>query len=84
MPSVAHMLDVIDHGGMILSTPHPLIVDGRSVACVGDPVWCEQHGLQTIVTGSGVLMIRGQAVAVDGSQCSCGAVVSSASLLQVL
>jgi uncharacterized Zn-binding protein involved in type VI secretion len=85
MPAVAHLYDLLDasHGGTVTGASGPLVVDGRPVACVGDPVHCTLHGPQTIVTGSPRLQFQGRPVAVHGSVCSCGATLLSASCLDV-
>jgi uncharacterized Zn-binding protein involved in type VI secretion len=85
MPAVAHILDPLDpsHGGMVTAATSLIKADGRYVARVGDAVLCAKHGPQTIVTGTPRLLSQGVAVAVDGSVCSCGAVIMSSSLLIV-
>ncbi|PVZ79332.1 PAAR domain-containing protein [Serratia sp. S1B] len=73
--------DKTTHGGQVVSASSTLVVNGKSVALVGDMVSCPKpgHGTNPIVEGSDVWVSDGKAVVVDGchSQCGCQ-VISSA------
>lgn len=51
--------------------------DGAPVACVGDAVRCNLHGVNAIVQGSELFEIDGNAVALDGHACACGCTLVS-------
>lgn len=75
----ARVDDTIDHGGPIIDGSPTMTCEGQKVARVGDPVQCDQHGLQTITTGSPTHSLDGRKVARVTSLCSCGAQIVTGS-----
>ncbi|MGF6101435.1 putative Zn-binding protein involved in type VI secretion [Enterobacter sp. A4] len=73
--------DKTTHGGEVISASSTLIVNGKSVALVGDNVNCPVvgHGINAIIEGSSEWISDGKSVVVDGCHCECGCqVISSA------
>lgn len=65
-----------EFGGEVL-TGHYLC-EGLPIACVGDAVRCNLHGVNQISQGSELVLIDGMPAALDGHRCACGcALVSS-------
>ncbi|WP_387691782.1 PAAR domain-containing protein [Photorhabdus sp. RM71S] len=64
-----------EYGGQVLSG-HYLCFD-KPIACQGDPVSCNRHGMTTIVEGSATCLIDGQPVALHGHRCGCGCTLVS-------
>ena len=81
MPSVARLGDSSSHGGTIITSASKTYDNGILVARVGDLHSCPipGHGVTAITSGSGHFVCEGQIVAVVGSVCGCGAVISSGS-----
>lgn len=71
--------DKTTHGGEVISASSTMIVDGKSVALVGDKVSCpiDGHGVNEIIEGSPEWMSDGKMVVVDGCRCQCGCLVIS-------
>lgn len=72
--------DKTDHGGVVLAGSVVTLVDGKPVACVGDPVSCPRrgHGGTTVIaTGSPSMVIDGRMVARHGDKTACGATLLS-------
>lgn len=77
MPNIVLDGDTGSHGGIVIASgPHTS--DGRRVALVGDTYMCAipTHGVQTIVSGSGVAFHNGVPLAITGSVTSCGAILT--------
>lgn len=64
-----------EYGGKVL-TGHYLCF-GKGVACKGDPVLCNEHGMTTIAEGSTLSTVDGQPVAFHGHHCACGCTLVS-------
>lgn len=91
MPAIAHLGDGTSHGGTVITASADVLAEGRQVARVGDLVMCPKrdtpdgppHGIVAIVSGAATVMVNGQLVAIDGSVCSCGAVIISSGTVMV-
>ncbi len=83
MPAIAHLGDVLSHGGSVATASPDVYAQGRQVARVTDRAFCAQHGVVTIVTGAATVMVNGLAAAHHGSLCSCGALVIAAGTVTV-
>lgn len=73
--------DKTTHGGQVISATSNMIVNGKTVALVGDKISCPVpfHGANNIIEGSPEWMSDGKAIVVDGCRCQCGCqVISSA------
>lgn len=57
-------------GGEVLQGHY--LAFGKPVACVGDQVRCNLHGINRIVEGASGSTMDGKAVALDGHRCACG------------
>jgi len=75
MPAIAHKGDPISHIGYVIGGSTNVYAQGRQVARVGDLVACLEHGTNRIISGATTVYANGLLVAVNGSQCECGAVV---------
>mgnify|MGYP000615523301 CR=1 FL=1 len=76
MAGKARQGDVISHGGFIgMPLQTSVRVNGLLVARLGDPVGCNQHGPQSITSGSGTVKCGGSPVAKIGDLISCGATI---------
>ena len=76
MHNVIRLGDATSHGGKVLSAQaRHMKVQGRPVACVGDPCRCPISGHKgcTIATGSERHHIDGKAIGFHGDKTSCGA-----------
>lgn len=62
-------------GGPVLSGAATVRVNGKPVACVGDPLVCAVGGPDTITGGSGMVRINGKAVARLGDDTAHGGVI---------
>lgn len=81
MAGKARQGDGISHGGLIgMPLQASVKVNGLLVARVGDPVGCNQHGPQSIVSGSGTVKCGGSSVARIGDSISCGATIIGGSI----
>lgn len=45
---------------------------GKPVACAGDSVCCNRHGMTRISEGAAASTMDGKPVALDGHRCDCG------------
>lgn len=63
------------HGGEVLHGRYDC--DGKPVACEGDAVRCNLHGLTVIAEGSALMTMDELAVALDGHRCACGCTLVS-------
>jgi len=79
MRGVIRIGDSTSHGGRVETGRDKSTVMGRAVACVGDRCTCPVSGHHdcVIVEGDEKVKIDGRAVAFDGHQTSCGAVLIS-------
>ncbi|CRM80108.1 PAAR domain-containing protein [Pseudomonas sp. 25 R 14] len=57
-------------GGEVLEGRY--LAFGKPVACVGDLVRCNLHGLTRVAQGASGSTMDGRAVALDGHRCECG------------
>ncbi|WP_434525483.1 PAAR domain-containing protein [Photorhabdus asymbiotica] len=64
-----------EYGGKVLSGHY--LCFGQPIACQGDPVQCNHHGMTTIAQGSAACLIDGKPVALDGHRCACGCTLVS-------
>lgn len=64
-----------EYGGRVLAGHYDCF--GKGIACKGDPVSCNQHGLTTIAEGSSLTLMDGQPVALHGHRCVCGCTLVS-------
>lgn len=78
MPKASGLGHHSSHGGVIISASILVEVGGIKVATVGHLHSCPipGHGVTAIATGSSVMDINGQPVAMIGSVTGCGAVIS--------
>ena len=75
MPKVARLGDTSTHGGSIVTSASVSYSAGSLIARVGDILACPAHGNVAIITGSGRFKVEGSVAAVEGSLCSCGALI---------
>ncbi|NCC41653.1 MAG: PAAR domain-containing protein [Gammaproteobacteria bacterium] len=83
MPSIAHLGDPLTHGGTVIEGSPDVFADERAVARVGDKAMCAEHGIVQIATGAQTVYANGRLVAIDGSVCSCGALVRASGTVYV-
>ena len=50
---------------------------GKGIACKGDAVKCNKHGMTVISEGSSLSEVDGQPVALHGHHCACGCTLVS-------
>lgn len=81
MAAIARLGDLSSHGGTIISSASQTKINGILVARVGDLHSCPipGHGITAITTGSNKFTCEGNIVAVVGSACGCGAIITSGS-----
>jgi uncharacterized Zn-binding protein involved in type VI secretion len=83
MPAVARFGDISDHGGSIISSASKTTDNsGKLIARKNDSHSCPipGHGVTAITSKvSSTFICEGQPVAVVGSVCGCGAIISSGS-----
>ena len=75
MPAAVRKGDPGTHGGSVTSTSGKVIIVGMGAAYVGSRIVGEGHGTQTIITGSGKVLIEGKPAVRDGDTATCGAKV---------
>lgn len=64
-----------EYGGSVIDGHYCAF--GKGIACVGNKVVCNKHGVVSIVEGWSGLKIDNQAIALDGCKCSCGCTLVS-------
>jgi len=64
-----------EHGGKVLEGHY--LCDDQPIACKGDAVRCNLHGLTHIAEGCDVLQFNDSPVALDGHHCGCGCTLVS-------
>lgn len=64
-----------EYGGTVLSGRY--LCFGKGVACQGDAVRCNEHGMTTIMEGSALAAVDGRPVALHGHRCACGCTLVS-------
>lgn len=64
-----------EYGGQVLAGHYDCY--GKGIACKGDPVKCNFHGMTQIAQGSGLTQVDGQPVALHGDRCACGCTLVS-------
>lgn len=71
--------DNTTHGGEVISASSTMIVNGKTVALIGDKISCPVpgHGINNIIEGSPEWSSDGKAIVVDGCHCECGCQVIS-------
>ncbi|HCN45568.1 MAG TPA: PAAR domain-containing protein [Pseudomonas sp.] len=70
MKAVVRLGDTLHpYGGEVLQGRYEC--DGKPVACLGDKVRCNLHGLTVIAEGSGLMTMDDLPVALDGHRCKC-------------
>ncbi|CAK9889259.1 MULTISPECIES: PAAR domain-containing protein [Pseudomonas] len=62
-------------GGKVLEGRY--LCDDQPIACQGDAVRCNLHGLTEIAEGSDLVEFDGRPVALHGHRCSCGCTLVS-------
>lgn len=77
MPAIAHKSDLISHGGFILNGSDNVYAEDKPVARVGDIVRCRRHGIKLIISGAKSVRTNSKVTGMNGSLCSCGALVLS-------
>lgn len=76
MKSVIRQGDTLEeYGGEVLDGHHDCY--GKPVACQGDAVRCNLHGLTEIAEGSDLLHHDGRPAALHGHRCQCGCTLVS-------
>jgi uncharacterized Zn-binding protein involved in type VI secretion len=83
MPAIAHKSDPISHGGLIISGSDNVYAENKPVARVGDLVRCRRHGVKLIISGADSVRTNGKVTGMNGSICSCGALVLSSGSVYV-
>jgi uncharacterized Zn-binding protein involved in type VI secretion len=64
-----------EYGGKVLGGHYDCF--GKGIACQGDAVACNRHGMTKIVEGSAISQVDGQPVALHGHRCACGCTLVS-------
>ena len=64
-----------EYGGQVLDGHY--LCDGLSIACQGDAVRCNLHGLTEIAEGSDLTQVDDRPVALHGHRCRCGCTLVS-------
>ncbi|MFY9996919.1 MAG: PAAR domain-containing protein [Leclercia sp.] len=64
-----------EYGGKVIGGHYSCF--GKGIACKGDPVSCNKHGMTTIVEGSALVEVDGSPVALHGHRCACGCTLVS-------
>ena len=64
-----------EHGGTVIGGHY--LCFGKGIACKGDQVSCNKHGLTVIAEGSSLYEVDGSPVALDGHHCACGCTLVS-------
>lgn len=64
-----------EYGGKVLAGHY--LCFGKGIACKGDAVKCNEHGMTTIAEGSSLSIVDGQPVALQGNRCACGCTLVS-------
>ncbi|HCC3327741.1 TPA: PAAR domain-containing protein [Salmonella enterica] len=64
-----------EYGGCVLGGHYDCF--GKGIACKGDAVKCNKHGMTTIAEGSTLTDIGGKPVAMHGHRCACGCTLVS-------
>lgn len=74
--------DKTSHGGKVISASSNIIVNGKTVALIGDLVSCPVpgHGTNPIIEGFPQRTFNGRAVVADGCKCQCGCTVISSAM----
>ncbi|MBZ9666320.1 PAAR domain-containing protein [Pseudomonas sp. LMG 31766] len=62
-------------GGVVLEGHYEC--DGLPMACEGDAVHCNKHGMTRIDEGSSLMQADDRPVALDGHRCACGCTLVS-------
>jgi len=77
--NVVRLGDPTTHGGKVISASSTTIVEGKTVALVGDLVVCpiQGHGVNKIIEGSKTCYSDGKPVVIDNCLCACGCKVLS-------
>lgn len=76
MKSVIRRGDTLrEYGGQVLEGHY--LFFGKGVACKGDMVRCNKHGITVIIEGSTLSQIDGHPVALSGHHCACGCTLVS-------
>jgi len=70
LPLVRKGDSLIPFGGEVLEGHYEAF--GMPVACVGDQVRCDFHGLTRIKEGTSIAIMDGSPVALHGYRCECG------------
>ncbi|MDE1905103.1 MAG: PAAR domain-containing protein [Rhodospirillales bacterium] len=84
MPAVSRVGDTGSHGGsyigQILSGSSNVQTNGIATAYVGSSYYCPEHGTNSISSSPvSNVIVDGNAIAVVGSVCVCGAVIDTGS-----
>lgn len=66
---------LLEHGGIVLEGRY--LCYGRPLACLGDAVKCNLHGMTRIAQGSDLVQFDDRPVALDGHRCACGCTLVS-------
>ncbi|WP_110968870.1 PAAR domain-containing protein [Pseudomonas huaxiensis] len=66
---------LLPFGGEVLQGRYDC--DGKPIACAGDQVRCNLHGLTVIAEGSTLMTMDDLPVALDGHRCRCGCTLVS-------
>lgn len=64
-----------EFGGEVLEGRY--LCEGLPIACQGDAVRCNFHGVTSIAEGSELILIDEKPVALDGHRCACGCTLVS-------
>ncbi|OCG21367.1 MULTISPECIES: PAAR domain-containing protein [unclassified Gilliamella] len=72
--SVVRLGDPTTHGGSVISASSTTIIEGKTVALIGDLVSCPKkgHGINKIIEGAKTSFSDGKAVVLDQCLCECG------------
>jgi uncharacterized Zn-binding protein involved in type VI secretion len=63
------------HGGAVISGSGTGLINGQSIARVGDLVSCPRHGINKIVEGHLTFTIDSKSAALRGCKTECGSVL---------
>ncbi|MBB1199823.1 PAAR domain-containing protein [Enterobacteriaceae bacterium 89] len=72
MTGVIRIGDTTSSGGKVLQGSSGVKFQGREVSCIGDKVYCSEHGETIIAGGDGGSKINGKPIALHNHRCGCG------------
>lgn len=72
MAGVIRINDTTSGGGKVLQGSSGMTFQGRAVSCIGDKVYCAEHGETVIAEGDDGSKLNGRSIALHNHRCGCG------------